>query len=217
MTMSPPDIRVAIVEDQQHTRDGLAALIAGTPGYRMTGAFGSMEAALPRIDASVPDVALLDVGLPGMSGIEGARRLKAQHPELQILMLTVYADNEHIFEAICGGADGYLLKDTPPAQLLQAIRDVRQGGAVMSPQIARKVVRMFQDIAPPRGGSESLTARELEVLGLLAQGHSYKSAAAALGLSFDTIRFHIRNVYEKLHVHSKSEAVLKAFQSGLLR
>jgi DNA-binding NarL/FixJ family response regulator len=211
------EIRVAIVEDQQHTRDGLAALIAGTDGYRMTGAFASMEAALPRVDASVPDVALLDIGLPGMSGIEGARRLKDRHPDLQILMLTVYADNEHIFEAICAGADGYLLKDAPPSRLLDAIREVRDGGSAMSPQIARKVVRMFQEVAPPRDDRARLTAREMEVLALLSQGHSYKSAAAALDLSFDTIRFHVRNVYEKLHVHSKSEAVLRAFQTGLLR
>lgn len=211
------EIRVAIVEDQQHTRDGLAALIAGTEGYHMTGAFPSMEAALPRVDAAVPDVALLDIGLPGMSGIEGARKLKDRHPDLQILMLTVYADNEHIFEAICAGADGYLLKDAPPSRLLEAIREVRDGGSAMSPQIARKVVRMFQEVAPPRDERARLTAREMEVLALLSQGHSYKSAAAALDLSFDTIRFHVRNVYEKLHVHSKSEAVLRAFQTGLLR
>lgn len=211
------EIRVAIVEDQQHTRDGLAALIAGTEGYRIMGAFPSMEAALPRVDASVPDVALLDIGLPGMTGIEGARLLKGRHPELQILMLTVYADNEHIFEAICAGADGYLLKDAPPSRLLDAIREVRDGGSAMSPQIARKVVRMFKDVAPPRDATARLTARELEVLSLLAQGHSYKTSAAALDLSFDTIRFHVRNVYEKLHVHSKSEAVLRAFQTGLLR
>lgn len=213
----PREIRVAIVEDQVHTREGLAALISGTSGYQMTGAFSSMESALPRIDAAVPDVVLLDIGLPGMSGIEGARRVKERHPGMQILMLSVYADNEHVFEAICAGADGYLLKDAPPSRLLDAIREVRDGGSAMSPQIARKVVKMFQDIAPPREESAKLTSRELEVLALLAQGHSYKSAAAALDLSFDTIRFHVRNVYEKLHVHSKSEAVLRAFQTGLLR
>jgi DNA-binding NarL/FixJ family response regulator len=209
-------VRVAVVEDLEQTRRGLAALIGGTPGYRVMGAFGSMEEALRRLDGEPPDVALLDIGLPGMSGIEGVRRLKARHPGVQILMLTVYADNDHVFEAICAGACGYLLKDTPPTRLLEAIRELHEGGAPMSPEIARKTVTMFQRVAPPRSEDGRLSARETEVLRLLAEGHSYKTAAAELNVSLDTIRFHVRHIYEKLHVHSKSEAVAAALRSGLV-
>jgi len=213
----PEQIKVAIVEDQRKLREGLAAIINGTPGYRIAGQFGSMEEALARFEWDAPDITLADIGLPGMNGIEGVRRLKARYPSLQILMLTVYDDNEHIFEAICSGASGYLLKDTPPTKLLEAIRELRDGGAPMSPEIARKVVQMFQRAAPPKNGDSQLSPREIEVLKLLADGHVYKTAADELCLSVDTIRFHIRNIYEKLHVHSKSEAVLKAFRAGILR
>ncbi len=211
------DVRVAIVEDQKQLREGLAALVGGTAGYRTVGAYASMEEALARIELEEPDVLLLDIGLPGMSGLEGVRHVRSLRPGLQILMLTVYADNERIFEAICSGACGYLLKDTPPVKLLEAIREARDGGAPMSPEVARKVVAMFQKTAPPKLAAHQLSPRELEVLKLLAEGHSYKTAAVAMSLSQDTIRFHIRNIYEKLHVHSKSEAVLKAFRGGLFR
>jgi DNA-binding NarL/FixJ family response regulator len=213
----PNEIKIAIVEDQVRTLEGLAALIGGTPGYRMVGKFGSMEDALAEIDREPPAIMLADIGLPGMSGIEGVRRLKARYPQLQILMLTVYADNEHIFEAICAGASGYLLKDTPPTKLLESIQELSRGGAPMSPEIARKVVQMFQQVSPPRQADAQLSTREIEVLKLLAEGHVYKTAADSLSVSIDTIRFHIRNIYEKLHVHSKSEAVLKAFRTGILR
>jgi DNA-binding NarL/FixJ family response regulator len=210
------EIKVAIVEDQKQTREGLATLIGGTPGYRIAGQFGSMEEALIKLEWEPPDVVLVDIGLPGMSGIEGVRRLKARHSALLVLMLTVYADDEHIFEAICAGACGYLLKNTPPPKLMEAIRELGEGGAPMSPEIARKVLRMFQQVVPPKSEEYQLTPRELEVLKLLADGHGYKTAAAVLSVSIGTIRFHIRNIYEKLHVHSKSEAVLKALRSGLL-
>jgi DNA-binding NarL/FixJ family response regulator len=213
-----PDVRVAIVEDQRSLREGLVILIGSTEGFALVGAFGSMEEALPRIEDDPPDVLLADIGLPGMSGTEGVRRLRARFPALQILMLTVYADNDHVFEAICAGACGYLLKDTPPGKLLEALREVRDGGAPMSPEIARKVVEMFQRVVPPPAAAEHrLSPREVEVLKLLAEGHVYKTAAAALDLSIDTVRFHIRNIYEKLHVHSKSEAVLAALRAGILR
>ncbi len=210
-------IRIGIVEDQDQTREGLAALVGGTTGFTVTGAWGSVEEALPALSKSLPDVLLLDIELPGASGIEGVRLFRERHPALQVLMLTVYADNEHVFEAICAGACGYLLKDTPPGRLLEALREVHGGGAPMSPEIARKVVEMFQRTVPPRRAEDALSGREAEVLRLLADGHSYKTAAGALGLAEDTVRFHIRHIYEKLHVHSKSEAVLKAFRSGLLR
>jgi DNA-binding NarL/FixJ family response regulator len=210
------DIKVAIVEDQRQTREGLATLIDGTAGYRTVGVWNSMEDALAKIEREPPDVLLADIKLPGMSGIDGVRLLKARYPALPILMLTIYADNQHIFEAICDGACGYLLKDTPPARLLEAIREARDGGAPMSSEIARQVVAMFQRIAPPRSEDYNLSPRELEVLKLLADGHVYKTAADVLSVSVDTLRFHVRNIYAKLHVHSKSEAVLKAFRSGIL-
>lgn len=215
--MAPPPIRVAIVEDQRQTREGLASLIGGTPGFLTTGQWPSMEEAIEQIAGELPDVLLADINLPGMSGIDGVRQLKARWPSLVILMLTVYADNERVFAAICAGATGYLLKDTPPEKLLAAIADAHGGGAPMSGEVARKVLAMFQELAPPSGQSHGLSARELQVLKLLVDGHSYKTAASELGISLDTLRFHIRNIYEKLHVHSKSDAVLKAIRSGLFR
>ncbi len=213
----PREIRVAIVEDQRATREGLAALLAGTPGFQTAGCWGGVEEALRGLEREAPDVLLLDLGLPGMSGVEGARLLTARYPTLPILVLTVYGDDDHVFEAICAGASGYLLKDTPPARLLEALRELVDGGAPMSPEIARKVVTTFQRIAPPAGAPEHLSPRELEILRLLAEGHSYKTAARELDLSIDTIRFHVRNTYAKLHVHSKSEAVVKALRTGLVR
>ncbi len=215
--MSDPSISVAIVEDQPRTRDGLAALIRRTPGCTLSGAFGAMEPALEALASETVDVLLADIGLPGMSGIEGVRRLKAIWPDMQVLMLTVYDDNAHIFEAICAGASGYLLKDTAPSELLEAVREVHEGGAPMTPEIARKVVQMFQRVAPPSDEEVRLSPREIDILRVLADGHSYKTAADVLGLSTDTIRFYVRRIYGKLHVHSKSEAVLKAFRAGLLR
>lgn len=209
-------LRVAIVEDQKITRDGLALLLGGAEGYEMTGAWASFEEAWPHCVAERPDVVLLDLGLPGISGIEGARRLAALDPKPEILVLTVFGDDDHVFEAICAGAGGYLLKDTPPERLLTSISEVCQGGAPISPEVARKVFATFQKVAPPRRAEERLSPRELEVLQLFADGHSYKTAARQLELSIDTVRFHIRNIYEKLHVHSKSEAVVKALREGLL-
>jgi DNA-binding NarL/FixJ family response regulator len=208
-------ITVAIVEDVKALREGLAALLGGTKGLSVVGSFASMEAALDPIEREPPDVLLADIGLPGMSGVEGVRLLKARHPTLQVVMLTVHEDKDHIFEAICAGACGYLLKDSPPARLIEAIHEIHAGGAPMSPEIARKVVAVFQKTATPP--THQLTVRELEVLKMLADGHAYKTAADALCLSPDTIRFHVRHIYEKLHVHSKSEAVLKAFRQGILR
>jgi DNA-binding NarL/FixJ family response regulator len=175
-----------------------------------------MEEALAAIDCDPPDVVLVDIGLPGISGIEGVRRIRARHPHIQVLMLTVYGDDDHVFEAICAGACGYLLKETPREKLLAAIQELREGGAPMSPEVARKVVLMFQKIAPPRAQERQLTPRQFQILRLLADGHSYKTCASRLSLSVDTVRFHVRHIYEQLHVHSKSEAVLKALRGGLI-
>jgi len=209
-------IRVALVEDQRVTREGLGLLIGGSPGFKMCGQYGSMEVALEQIRDNRPDVLLADIGLPGMSGIEGVGRIHGLMPELPILMLTVHEDSDSVFSAVCAGACGYLLKETPPARLLESIRELHEGGAPMSPGIARKVVLMFQKTAPPKHEEMQLSARQSEILGLLAEGHSYKTCAAALDVGLDTIRSHVRKIYERLHVHSRSEAVWKALQGGLI-
>jgi DNA-binding NarL/FixJ family response regulator len=209
-------VRVAIIEDQDPMREILAALVARAPDLELYGSFASMEDALTAFAAAPVDVVLADIGLPGMSGIEGVKRLKVMQPEAQVLMLTVFADNTHIFEAICAGASGYLLKDTPREKLLAAIRELAEGGAPMTAAIARKVVTMFKNAPPVQPSSVGLSPRELEVLRLLADGHVYKTAADRLQVSIDTVRYHVRHIYEKLHVHSKSEAVMKAFKQGIL-
>jgi len=210
------DLRVVVIEDQRHLRDGLATLIHRSAGLKTSGSFESMEEALAGLLRAAPDVALVDINLPGMSGVEGLPKLKQMAPGLHVIMLTVLADDDHIVEAICGGASGYLLKDTPPAQIVSAIRDVANGGSPMTPEIARKVLVLFRGLSKPLVDS-ALTAREREVLELLAEGHTYRTAGAALAISPETVRFHIRNIYQKLQVNSKSQAVLKAFRAGLLR
>lgn len=208
-------IKVAIIEDLRHIREGLAMLLNFTEGYHCTGAYGSAEEALEKIPHNLPDVVLSDIGLPGIDGIEGVRRLKELYPDLLILMLSVYDDNERIFDALCRGACGYLLKNTPPARLIESLKDAMQGGAPMSPEIARKVVALFRDFRPPERADYQLTPHETRLLKLLVEGHSYKSAAIELKVSVNTVSFHLRHIYEKLQVHSKSEAVAKALRDRL--
>jgi DNA-binding NarL/FixJ family response regulator len=208
-------IGVAVVEDVRALRDGFRMLIDGTDGFRCTGGFRSMEEALDRINSDLPDILLADIGLPGMDGIEGVRRLKERHPGLTILMLTVYDDDERVFDALCAGACGYLLKKTPPARLLESIREAAAGGAPMTPEIARRVVSLFRQFRPPERVDYQLTPHELRLLKLLVEGHNYKTAATQLGVSVNTVCFHIKQIYEKLQVHSKSEAVAKALRNRL--
>jgi len=210
-------ITVAIVEDQRTLREGFWMLIDGTPGFRCTGKFRTMEEALDKIGYELPDVLLSDIGLPGMNGIEGVRILKERHPGLTVLMLTVYDDDDRIFEALCAGACGYLLKKTAPARLLESLKEAVSGGSPMSPEIARRVVVLFREIRPPDKSDYKLTPHELRLLKLLVEGHNYKTAAVQLGVSFNTVCFHIKNVYEKLQVHSKSEAVTKALRNRLIK
>ena len=217
MTETAAALKVGIIEDQPKIREGLRALIDGTDGYRCVGSFGSMEEALAKVAYELPDVLLVDIGLPGMSGIEGTRRLKGRHPALAVLMLTVYDDDRRIFDAMCAGACGYLLKKTPPARLLESLKEVVGGGAPMSPEVARRVVALFREIRPPEHADYQLTAHEIRILALLVEGHNYKTAADELGVSINTIRFHMRSIYEKLQVHSKSEAVSKALRSRIVR
>ena len=209
-------IGVLIVEDQREIREGLARLIDRAAGFRCVGHYRSMEAALAARPSAPPAVALLDIGLPGMSGIAGIEPLKSRHPEVLVLMITVHDDDERIFEAMCAGACGYLLKKTPPEKLVESVREVVSGGAPMSPEIARRVVQLFRKVRPPERADYHLTPHELRLLGMLVDGHNYKTAAAELGVTVHTISFHMRHVYEKLRVHSKSEAVAKALRQQLL-
>lgn len=215
MTTSTP-IAVALVDDDVTIRSGLAFLISSSPGYRCAGQFGTVAEALRLMKRDVPDVLLLDIQLPGMPGSEAVRHFREQYPSVLILMLTVFDEQEKIFESICGGARGYLLKRTPPAKLLEAIAEARDGGAPMSPEIARKVVSLFQQTAPPEKLDQHLTDREIRLLRLLADGHSYQSCGNQLNVSVNTIRNYIRNIYDKLHVHSRSEAVTKALRGRLI-
>ena len=180
------------------------------------GSYRTMEQALDQIGANFPDVVLADIGLPGMDGIEGVRLMKERYPSLTVVMLTVYEDDERIFNALCAGASGYLVKKTPPARLLESIREAMDGGAPMSPEIALRVVTLFRQIRPPDKADYHLTGHELRLLKLLVEGHNYKTAAAELDVTFNTVCFHIKHIYEKMQVHSKSEAVAKALRNRLI-
>ena len=212
----PSEITVAIIEDERDIRECLTFLIDGTDGYACTGSYRTMEEALDRIGHPLPSVVLSDIGLPGMDGIEGIRILKERHPELLILMLTVYDDDERIFDAMCAGAAGYLLKKTPPAKLLESLTEAVGGGAPMSPEVARRVITLFREIRPPDRSDYQLTPHELRLLKLFVEAHIYKTAAVELGVSVNTVNFHVRNIYEKLQVHTRSEAVAKALVNRLV-
>jgi DNA-binding NarL/FixJ family response regulator len=202
-------IAVSIVEDDVQVRASLARLIDSSAGYRCVSNHGSAELALQEIGKVRPDVVLMDINLPGINGVECARRLKPQFPATQIIMLTVYQNTEHIFNALAAGATGYMLKQTPPAELLAAIKEVHAGGSPMSGHIARKIVQSFQRQTPISDEAQSLSPREAEVLDLLAKGYLYKEIAEAMKVTYATVHTHIRHVYEKLHVRSRTEAVAK--------
>jgi DNA-binding NarL/FixJ family response regulator len=204
-------IKIALVEDMDGVRERLAALLNEVPGLRCVGAHATGEEAVQQIPAEQPDVALVDVHLPGMSGIECVAKLKSQVPKLQILMLTRFEQSDLIFNSIRAGASGYLLKSTPPAELIQAVEQVHSGGAPMSMQIARKVVDHFRQIQQPASDVETLTEREQEILELLAKGYYYKEIGDTLNITYNTVRTHLHHIYEKLHVQSRTGAVLKFF------
>jgi DNA-binding NarL/FixJ family response regulator len=209
-------IRILVVEDQRHLRDGVEALINFTPGFQCSGAFRTMEEALSRVKHDLPDVVLTDIGLPGMSGIEGIKRLKESYPDLLVLVLTVYDDNEKIFDALCAGACGYLLKQTEPSELLKSLREAVTGGAPMSPEVAAKVIKLFREVRPPEKADYNLTPHEIRLLKMLTEGYNYVSAAEKLGISYNTLKFHVRNIYDKLQVHSQSEALALAMRERLV-
>jgi DNA-binding NarL/FixJ family response regulator len=202
-------ITISLVDDDARLRESIARFVDGSPGFRCVSTYGSARAAMEHLPADRPDVVLMDINMPGMNGIECVQRLKAALPELQVVMLTVYEDTEKIFQALSAGATGYLLKRLPPAKLLEAISEVHAGGSAMSSSIARKVVASFQQRPPPKEAPVHLSPREQNVLDCLAKGLTYKQIANQLGISIETIRTHLRRVYEKLHVQSRTEAVAK--------
>ncbi len=202
-------IKVAIVEDDAEIREGLAVLINGSSGYRCVATFPDAEHAIAALPSLSPDVVLMDIHLPKMSGIECTEKLKAEHPNLQIVMLTVYEDDDQVFRSLAAGATGYVLKKTPPADLLEAIGSVFAGGSPMSDRIARKVVQEFHRVGRSSKEIENLTDRETEVLSYIAKGYPDKAIAEKLFISSETVRSHIRSVYQKLHVRSRTQAALK--------
>ena len=211
MQTDPMPIKVSIVEDDDGVRDGMVRVLARSRDFKCLGAYASAEAAIKELPQNNPDVVLMDINLPGMSGIECIRKLKAQNTSIHFIIVTVYENPDQIFEALTAGAAGYLLKQTPPPEVLNAIREVHRGGAPMSSQIARKVVHYFH-AQRPSGDLTTLSSREQEILARLAEGFLIKEISDQLGISFDTARSHIRRIYEKLHVHSRAQAVAKFLQ-----
>ncbi|CAN5457882.1 response regulator transcription factor [soil metagenome] len=209
-------LRVVIIEDLRDIREGLTALINGTSGFKCVASFGSVETALARIEREKPDAILTDLGLPGMSGIEGIERFRQIFPEIPIIALTIYDNDREIFNALCNGANGYLLKNTPPARLLEALQEAVIGGSPMSPMIAARVVKLFRTFRPPEHADYRLTPQEIELLKLLIEGHHKKTAAREMNISIHTVSFHLKNIYEKLQVHSKTEAVAKALRENIV-
>ena len=206
-------IRIAVVEDDKTVREGLQILLNGSPGFSCVATYGNGEDAEADLPAVLPDVVLMDINLPGISGIECILALKEQKVPIQFIMLTVFEDSDDIFHSLSAGASGYLLKQTPPVKLLEAIQDVYRGGSPMSGEIARKVVQSFQHPLPDYAAANGLTKREDEILGYLVKGYFYKEIAGELFISVETVRTHIRNIYEKLQVRTRSEAILKYLNS----
>jgi DNA-binding NarL/FixJ family response regulator len=206
--MSESDVPVVIVEDQRDLREGLTALIGGFSGFRCVGAYATMEEALREMVRTAPAIVMTDLGLPGMSGIDGIREMRRRYPSILPVVLSVHDDDRRIFDALCAGAAGYLLKTTPPAVLLESLQQVVAG--------AKRTIALFRQIRPPRGSDHALTPHETRLLQLLADGHNYRTAAERLRVSVSTISFHMRNIYRKLEVHSKAEAVSKAIRQGII-
>ncbi len=210
-------IKVAIFEDNRNLREGLFQLIEGSAGFCCVGAFANCDRLTHDIKESRPDVILMDIEMPGLSGIEAIKILKENFPEIKILMETIFEDTEKIFESICNGAEGYILKNTPPVLILSAIKEIYEGGAPMTPSVASKVLKMFKkNSSPYLKETIILTEREKEILRSLVEGMSYKMIAATCFISIDTVNGHIKNIYKKLQVHSKSEAVAKAIKGRIV-
>ena len=215
----PAPIRVAVVEDDAGLRESLRLLIGGTRGFAWAGGYRSAEEALQRLGPAaggLPDVLLMDIHLPGMPGSQAVRHVRDAHPSVAVLMLSVYEGEDPIFTSLCNGASGYLLKKTAPAKLLEAIRDVKEGGSPISPEIARKVIHAFREAVPAPRPEHDLSPQEVRLLKLLADGASYQAAGDQLGISINTVRNHVRSIYEKLHVSSKSAAVSRGLKDRII-
>jgi DNA-binding NarL/FixJ family response regulator len=208
-------IRVALVEDQKKTREGLFFLLKNAMGIEVVGMFSTGEEAIDEIPKLKPDVVLIDLGLPGISGMEVIKRLKEHFPKMEMLVLTVYEDRKHLFSALKAGASGYLLKDSRPEEIVKAVREICSGSSPMSPKVARYVIEFFHGMRR-KDGTEILTKREREILSGIADGLTSKKLAERLYISPHTVRTHIKKIYDKLHVHSKVEAVMKAKEKGIL-
>ncbi|HEY0677123.1 MAG TPA: response regulator transcription factor [Chitinophagaceae bacterium] len=209
-------IKLMLYEDNPQLREGLTMLLNGSDGFEVVGAFKNCNHVEDEVEAFDPDVILMDIDMPGTNGIEGLKRLRKVNSRAKVLMLTVFDDNKNVFEAIRSGANGYLLKKTPPARLIEYINEANSGGAPMTSSIATQVLKMFTDQNAQQGEDYHLSDREKQVLQLLVNGYSYKMIASEMFISIDTVRSHIKKIYEKLHVNSKSEAVAKAFKDKLI-
>lgn len=211
------NIKVVIFEDNTNLRRGLTTLINGSTGFECVGAFGNCDNLIKNISDSKPDVVLMDIEMPGMNGIDAVKLLKTQFPAIKVLMETIFEDDEKVFYSICNGAEGYILKNTPPTQILEAIKEIYEGGAPMTPSIASKVLSMFKKrTAFEKDESHNLTDREMEILKYLTVGMSYRLIAENCFISIDTVSSHVKNIYKKLQVHSKTEAVAKAIKKNIV-
>jgi DNA-binding NarL/FixJ family response regulator len=214
------DIRVAIFEDNKLVRDALEAILNGTPGYTCCAAYADAQLLSSRIKSSNPDVILMDIELPGLSGIEATKIIANEFPDVKVLIQTVFKDSDKIFLALSAGASGYVLKNDPPAKLIEAIHEVFNGGAPMSSSIAKKVLQFFTHknviLVMPETNDHQLSEREKEILLLMVEGYNYKTIAEKAFISYETVRTHVKRIYKKLHVASRSEAIMKAYQQGLV-
>lgn len=209
-------INIILYEDNPQLREGLAMLLNGSEGFEVIGTFKNCNNVVSEVEALKPDVILMDIDMPGTNGIEGLKLIRQGNQDVKVLMLTVFDDNKNVFDAIRNGANGYLLKKTPPAKLLEYIQEAHTGGAPMSSSIATQVLKMFSQVHNQAGSDYHLSEREKQVLQWLVNGYSYKMIAAEMFISIDTVRSHIKKIYEKLHVNSKSEAVAKAFKDKIV-
>lgn len=213
------DIRVVIFEDRKLVREAFEAILNGTPGLTCSGSFANADDLLHHIRRSNPDVVLMDIEMPGISGIEATQKIHEHFPDIKILIQTVFDDDEKVFRAICAGASGYIMKDNTPARLVEAISEVYNGGAPMSPVIASKVLQLFQKFAPASTKEQeefNLSKREKEILALMVEGFSFKSIAEKNFISYETVRTHVKKIYQKLHVATMTDAVVKAIRHGLI-
>lgn len=209
-------IKILIYEDNPQLREGLSMLINGSDGYEVLAAYKNCATVVDEVEAWKPNVILMDIDMPVVNGIEGLKLIRQKNQEVKVLMLTVFDDNKNVFEALKNGANGYVLKKTPPAKLLEYITEAASGGAPMTSSIATQVLKMFSEVQIPQGEDYNLSDREKEVLQHLVNGYSYKMIAAEMFIAIDTVRSHIKKIYEKLHVNSKSEAVAKAFKDKIV-